>query len=49
MLVLDAERRTRQSITDHYDALSVELLGARASGLARQRIEALVRSGPLER
>ena len=47
MLVLDAERRTRQSIIDHYDALSVELLGARASGLSRERIEALVRSGRL--
>lgn len=47
MLVLDAERRTRQSIADHYDALSVELLGARASGLSRERIEALVRSGRL--
>lgn len=48
MLVLDAERRTRQSIIDHYDALSVELLGARASGLSRERIEALVRSGRLD-
>jgi len=47
MLVLDAERRTRQRIIDHYDALSVELLGARASGLSRERIEALVRSGRL--
>lgn len=47
MLVVDAERRTRQSIADHYDALSVELLGARASGLSRERIEALVRSGRL--
>lgn len=48
MLILDAERRTRQSIIDHYDALSVELLGARASGLSRERIEALVRSGRLD-
>jgi|DEB0MinimDraft_6_1074348.scaffolds.fasta_scaffold03315_3 hypothetical protein len=47
MLILDAEHRTRQSIIDHYDALSVELLGARASGLTRERIEALVRSGRL--
>lgn len=48
MLILDAELRTRQTITDHYDALSVQLLGARASGLSRERIEALVRSGHLD-
>jgi len=48
MLVLDAERRTRQSIIDHYEALSVELLGVRASGLPRDRVEALVRSGHLD-
>ena len=47
MLILDAEQRSRQTITDHYDALCVELLGARASGLSRERIEALVRSGRL--
>ena len=44
---LGAEGRTRQGVTDHYEALGVELLGVRASGLTRQRIEALVRSGRL--
>ena len=47
MLILDAERRTRQSIQDSYDALSVELLGARASGLPPERIRELIASGLL--
>lgn len=47
MLILDAENRTRQSIQDHYDALCVELLGVRASGLSEDRVRELVLSGRL--
>jgi len=44
MLVLDAERRTRQNIRDHYDALCIELLGVRGSGLSQERVKALIRA-----
>lgn len=47
MLVLEAQARTREAITAQFDALSVELLGARAAGLSRQRIEELIESGHL--
>jgi hypothetical protein len=47
VLVLEAQARTREAITAQFDALSVELLGARAAGLSRQRIEELIASGHL--
>jgi len=48
MLLLDAERRTRQSIIDNYDALCIELLGVRGAGLPRERVEELVQRGLLD-
>lgn len=47
MLVLDYEQHTRESITAHYDALCVELLGVRGAGLPRERIAELIESGHL--
>lgn len=42
MLLLDAEKRTRETILDHYDVLLIELLGVKASGLSLERIEELI-------
>ena len=47
MLLTDAEQRGRSVIEAHYDALIVELFGARASGFSRDRLESLVQSGYL--
>lgn len=48
MLLVDAEMRGRGIIESHYDALSVELFGVLASGLARERIETLIEEGYLD-
>lgn len=47
MLLVDAEMMGREVIESHYDALSVELFGVRASGLSRERIESLIEGGYL--
>lgn len=48
MLLLDAEKRTQATIQDHFDALSIELLGVHASGLPMERIRDLLKRGILE-
>jgi hypothetical protein len=47
MLLLDAETWTHNAIQAHYDALIVQLFGARASGLSRSRLSHLLRGGYL--
>jgi hypothetical protein len=48
VLLTDAERRTRESIEARFDALSVELLGARGAGLSRERLRELIEGGQLD-
>lgn len=48
MLLVDAEIRGREAIEAHYDALSVELFGAAAAGLPRERLETLIEEGYLD-
>jgi hypothetical protein len=47
MLLVEAEMRARETILAHYDALVVELFGARAAGYPRDRLERLVAGGYL--
>lgn len=47
MLVTEAQAITSEAIRDHFDALSVELLGIAAAGLPRERIEELIERGRL--
>jgi len=48
MLLLDAEKRTQATIQDHFDALTIELLGVQASGLPLPRIRDLLKRGIIE-
>lgn len=48
MLLVRAEEIGRETILAHYDSLLVRLFGARASGLAPNRIKELVKDGYLE-
>ncbi len=48
MLLLDAEKRTQATIQDHFDALTIELLGVQASGLPLPRIRDLLKRGIID-
>jgi hypothetical protein len=48
MRLVDAELKARELIQARFEALCVELLGARASGLSAERIAALIEEGHLD-